>query len=266
MVIFRDVSDGTYAWEATFGGEDGGSGSLITDGVVVNVRAFPENWDHQGDGGDVRFHVEDIATTTSIPDVTISLYFLNGTWIADCTTNFLGSGYLHDVGDGIYGYDVYFQDELVDAGLVTIDSNLFTYETDDIAPVVSILSPMNGESINFEEDIQLDYMVNEINKYNIVVYLNGSSIGFKENGSIIQEASPMGSYILLIEVIDSAGNIGYDEVQFSVQATETTSSTSKTVPTTSIGSTRPANGFTILLGLIPILVILLKRKQGKKTN
>ncbi|MHA1206100.1 MAG: carboxypeptidase regulatory-like domain-containing protein [Candidatus Hodarchaeales archaeon] len=269
IAYFYDLKDGTYSWEAVHNGIELSSGLIATDGLSISVLPFPNNWDYQGDDGDIRFIAEEESTFTPVESVIISLYFLNGSWIGNSSTNIQGTGYFHDLPDGLYGYEAFYETRLVDEGDVVIDSTVFTIETDIIPPIVAIVYPLNNtEIIRSATGYILNYSVIEENYHTVSIFLDGELLVSEINESFF-ETLPLGNYILSIQVVDVAGNVGNDEIHFSIveQPTTTTSSTviTFTDSSTSIdtGKTNSTPGYLHMITLIMMFSLILLRKKRK---
>ena len=117
-------------------------------------------------------------------------------------------------------------------------------ETDDIDPVVRIVSPRRGEEFGLNsERIIIQYEIIESKNYTIIVYLNDIAIGYKSYRSLIDEIINTGIYALRVQATDIPGNIGSNEVEFTVYSTSTTQKgiTSSKAPTE--GKTTPVMDF-----------------------
>ncbi|MHA2335281.1 MAG: hypothetical protein ACXAEU_24835 [Candidatus Hodarchaeales archaeon] len=259
VLIIHDVPKGTYAWEATHENEEVvDSGILVADGVIVQVTTRADNWDYQGDAGDIRFYAEERDAAIPISDVNITLYSINGTVVNNCKTDFTGECFFHDLPDGMYSFEARFRDELIEENQVTVDSSKFNIETDNTAPVVTIISPYDGGSFCLRNyALILEYSVEETNNYTIAVFVNDKNVGFIANGSVLNYGAPpviagSGLNVLRVEATDIAGNIGHDEVHFTVIVHATTQ-----VPT-SIGSS--TQGLLVFLSLGLLVVVYRKQK------
>ncbi len=260
FLIFYDVPEGDYGWEAFYDSSEVDSGSLTSDGLTFSVSSYPENWDHQGDYGDIRFSVEESTSHIFIMDATILLYMNNGTLVGECVTGYIGAGFIYDITDGSYGWEAFYNGKMVDEGIVEIDSSLFLLESDEIAPTVRILSPNQGETIDLRiQSVVLSYGVTEQNNYTILVFLNDGSIGYKSNYSHIVEITSGGNYTLRVQATDIAGNIGLDEVEFSVYNPEPTTSDVTTTSTESSGGIAP--GFELFFTLLLFVFVSIRKKR-----
>lgn len=269
FLIFYDVPDGTYAWEAILNKVEVRSGELVSDGYQIIVYPSPENWDLQGDGADVRFNVEEAASSIFVSDVTISTFRIDGTFIGNCTTNYIGDGYLYDLQDGSYGYEAYYQDNLVDDGFFSIDSSLFTIETDSVAPAVKILSPELGDTIFDNESVILYFSVIEENNYTISIFIDGTRLSYKNNGTDLQDVLSEGTNTIKVRATDIAGNFGEYEITITIriaplETTTTPTTTTTTTPpdTTTSESIPPVStpGFTSLI-IFAFAFLLYSRKK-----
>lgn len=260
FLIFYDVPDGTYAWEAILNKIEVGSGRLVSDGYQIIVNPKPENWDLQGDGADVRFNVEEEASSIFVSNVTISTFRNDGTFIGTCITNYIGYGYLYDLQDGSYGYEAYYQENLVYDGFFSIDSSLFTIETDSVAPAVKILSPETGDTIFDNESVILYFSVIEENNYTISIFIDGTRLSYKNNGTDLQDVLSEGTNTIKVHATDIAGNVGDYEITITITPSETTTTT--TPDTTTRESTPPVStpGFTSII-IFAFAFLLYNRKK-----
>ena len=259
FLIFYDVPDGIYAWEATLNKVEVGSGELVSDGYQIIVNPRPENWDLQGDGADVRFNVEEASSSIFVPNVTISTFRNDGTFIGNCITNYIGDGYLYDLQDGSYGYEAYYQDNLVYDGFFSIDSSLFTIETDSVAPAVKILLPGTGDIIFDNESVILYFSVIEENNYTISIFIDGTRLSYKNNGTDLQDVLSEGTNTIKVRATDIAGNVGDYEITITITPSETTT----TPPDTTTRESNPpvsTPGFTSLI-ILAFAFLLYNRKK-----
>jgi len=86
---------------------------------------------------------------------------------------------------------------------------------DTIAPMVTILSPLNASSHEFGSNIPYSYQISDLSSYTAVIRLNGEIIS--DTGFFSDLA--VGSYLLIVEATDEFNNIGTDEILFFVQDT-----------------------------------------------
>ncbi|MFX1518142.1 MAG: carboxypeptidase regulatory-like domain-containing protein, partial [Promethearchaeota archaeon] len=262
MVTFYDVPINDYAWEATYQDLEVDSGHLVSDGFILSVYAYAENWDHQGDYGDIRFNAEEANSHIFAPDVVITLYRNDGTIIDSGMTDYIGAVYFYDFADGSYAWEATFEGTLVDEGIISIDSSLFILETDNSAPVVSIERPTSGEVIDVtEKELLLEYTVVERNNYTIDVLINGVSIGFKSNGSSIREITENGEYSIRVIATDIAGNSHYDEVSVTVVGYPPLTTESIATTESSVSRLSPGFEFICISSLLVFLLVVKRRKK-----
>ncbi len=265
FLIFYDVPDGIYAWEAILNMVEIRSGELVSDGYQIIVNPSPENWDLQGDGADVRFNVEEASSFIFVSNVTISTYRNDGTFIGNCITNYIGDGYLYDLQDGSYGYEAYYQDNLVYDGFFSIDSSLFTIKTDSVAPAVKILSPEQGDTIFDNESVILYFSVIEENNYTISIFIDGTRLSYKNNGTDLQDVLSEGTNTIKVRATDIARNIGDYEITITIAPLEKTTTTTTTTPPDSTTSESISSvstpGFTSLIILAFAFLLYNKKKK-----
>lgn len=237
-ITLYDLPDGTYAWEAIYKTQKIGSGRFTTDGVKVVADAFLDNYDRQGDAADLQVQIADQTEATPLMGMTVCLYHVDGTFIGNRTSDFNGIAMFYDL-SGIFGYEVFYQDALCAEGTIAIDSSHFTLSTDSTAPEVTILSPTDGKTYSISDlPIKLQYQIIEEYNYSLTVFLNKLDIGFKFNGSELDEISASGVYTIRIEAVDIVGYLGYDEVSFTL--TDDISITTTSSGSSSSSSSRPS--------------------------
>ncbi len=84
---------------------------------------------------------------------------------------------------------------------------------DSIAPVVTIISPVNGSIFELGMDVEYSYTVYDLSSTFVRVRLNGTMVPDTE----IFKGLSVGIYELNIEAIDEFGNSGSDEIVFIVK-------------------------------------------------
>lgn len=241
-IIFYDLPDGEFAWEAIYDDREIGSGRFVTDGVKLTVDTLIDNYDRQGDAADLQVQITDQTEATPLMGITLSLYHIDGTFIGNRTSDFDGIAMFFDL-SGIFGYEVFYQDTLCAEGTVAIDSSHFTLSTDSTAPEVTILSPTDGKTYSISDlPLQIQYQIIEEYNYSLTVFLNTLDIGYKFNGSELDEILTSGVYTVRIEAVDFAGNLGHDEVSFTL--TDDISVTSSTTSSSTMSSSSSSRIYT----------------------
>ncbi|MHA1450142.1 MAG: carboxypeptidase regulatory-like domain-containing protein [Candidatus Hodarchaeales archaeon] len=287
LVQFYDFLEGKYEWEAVIDGLEVASGNIEASGKKMTITVFPENWDQQGDGCDFRFQATDL-NSFYVSNVTIMLFTLEGNWVGNCTTDYIGDGFIFDAdGDGIYGYEAIIAGEVVDEGLVTVDSNSFELKTDDVDPEVTIISPVNGGTIEINSlPVQLIYNITDDSDYIINIYINGTLIGYMANGSLLSGLNSTGTFIIRVEAEDVAGNTGQGEITVTVVDTGTSTTTTgtytittttttgtETTTTSGTGTTttsavnvtttaQPVPSLTVIICMATLLAVSFRRRRG----
>jgi len=236
--VFYDIPDGEYYWEALNNGTEIASGYLVSDGMSVSVTSYAENWDVQGDLGDLKIEVRDADGIKPIPDAIVILKYLSGTTVATGITGTMGVATFFDLEDGLYAYEVQYGGKNVAEGQATVDSSQFTMETDVVPPVVNITSPVNGSSLTVNSTI-LTYEVTELYNFTVTVFVNGMSRGSVTSGENITTDLYEGFNFIQVIAVDNAGNTGSAIVEFNVTSSipTTTTTTTTTTPTTTATTT-----------------------------
>ncbi len=248
---FEELGYGYYVWEVLVSGT-----VIFTDEFFIQNSqfisyAFCDNYDFQGDAADVKIQVADRKRGINFPDALITLYHADGQKIDSLVSNEHGAVIFFDQYDGLYGYEITLSGEIIAHGTIHVKSSEFTLASDNVDPEVKILSPTGGEVYKGIETLpRILYSVEEANNYTLTVYVNGMSIGYVPNGSILSTITQPGIYTLKVEAIDKAENIGFDSIEISINDISTTTS-------------RSTSGFTLLTTLILISSMLGSRKSRK---
>ena len=84
------------------------------------------------------------------------------------------------------------------------------------------------------------------------MYLNGNSLGYKQNNSILTEITTTGTYSLKLEVFDIAENAGSAIVEFTVIDSTTSTSTS--------------SGFTLIISVLIMISLSFSVRKVRKNE
>ncbi|PWI49221.1 hypothetical protein CEE45_02450 [Candidatus Heimdallarchaeota archaeon B3_Heim] len=167
----------------------------------------------------------DITYTYSVVEInpTTEEVLLNSNPIPD-------TGIISGLGTGTYNLTVVSTDNSSNVGW---DQIIF-YVSDTVAPVVTIITPVNASIFELGTDVEYTYSVNDLSSTSVVVRRNGIIVS--DTGLFI--GLSVGTYTLNIEATDAHSNVGSDEIVFFVQDT--------TAPVVTI--TAPVNASTFEYG------------------
>ncbi|WP_457558992.1 hypothetical protein [Candidatus Harpocratesius sp.] len=168
---------------------------LDTTDPVVSILS-PEFGSVAEFGENVEYSYE----VTDLSDYSITV-LLNGDEIID-------SGIMNDLLIGNYTLRIVATDEQGNSGY---DEIVFSV-VDSIAPIINILSPINGTIFEFGESITYSYEFSDMDDVIIELLLNGDLI--EDVGTF--EGLNIGEYNLEIRGTDNSGNVGTDMITFVV--------------------------------------------------
>jgi hypothetical protein len=135
---------------------------------------------------------------------TVVVIQLNGAIIPD-------NGVLTNLAIGSYVLNVEATDNHNNIG---VDELIF-FVVDTIAPVVTIVDPVNASFFEFGNDIPYSYTADDLSGTTIVVRLNGVPI--PDSGLLTNLG--VGTYTLDVEAVDTSNNMGTNDIIFFVEDT-----------------------------------------------
>ena len=253
FITFYDFPEGIYAWEAVYGDLIIISGQICIQQAQAVTYAYSDNFDYQGDEADIKIQIEESKKGINLENVIVELYHANGDYIASQASNFNGEVLFLDVEDGLYGYRVTHDANIIGDGNIYAKTSTFTLETDSTSPEIELISPTPDNIYELPDNLPtLTYNVAEENNYTIKVYLNNNLLGYKPNNYILTEITTPGTYSLKVEAVDVAENIGSEIVEFTVIDSKTSSSKS--------------SGFSLLITVLIMMSLTFIFRNPKKNR
>ena len=259
-ITFTGIDYGLYAWEAFYYSYPIGSGQMAVPKTQIISYAYSNNYDYQGDAADLKIQVEELKKGINVQNALVRLFHVSGEYIGSQSTDINGEVIFNDIKDGLYGYRISIEDESVYERTVMVCSDDFTVKTDNIPPVVTILSPLEDVVYDLAEGFpKISFSVIEKYNYTVNVILDNSMLISKKNNSFLSEITTAGSYSLKVEVVDIAKNIGMDSISFTVIDSPITTS-----PTTSNPSQVSSNGFITIITIFSLVLSVYLTNRKKK--
>lgn len=177
----------------------------------------------------------------------------NPHWTENMTVNVT----ITDLQVGIYEFMIIAENSL---GYKANNTIIITIQ-DTTAPIVTILNPESGHEYNTTDltmTINYTYHIEELSNYTVNVTLNYFQV--PDDGLL--EYLPAGSYIFVVTVTDSSGNVGSDTAVFFITAfnkptTASTGQTSEQTTTTGAknGSPLSMSDFVLFLSVGMVFVV-----------